>query len=331
MSDPYLSVVVPCYNEEAVLEELIKRVTSALQDINISSYEIVLVDDGSGDETARLMRAAHTADPRVTGVFLSRNHGHQLALTAGLSVCRGARILIIDADLQDPPELLGPMLEKMDQGFDVVYGKRINRAGESIFKKASAKLFYRFFRKLVDLDMPLDTGDFRLMSRKALNVLLQMPEQHRFIRGMVSWIGFRQAALEYERAERFSGETKYPLKKMLLFAADAITGFSTIPLRLATWLGFLCALSSVPVAIYVLLGFMRGTTVQGWTSVMLIVLILGAIQLIVIGILGEYIGRLYMQSKQRPLFVIDEVLRDEADDTLAPPQTSPTSQVSSLR
>lgn len=330
MNDPYLSIVVPCYNEEAVLEELVKRVSAACKDINIQSYEIVLVDDGSKDETTRMMRAAHAADPRVTGVFLSRNHGHQLALTAGLSVCRGERILIIDADLQDPPELLGPMLQKMDEGFEVVYGRRLKRAGESAFKKLSAKLFYRVFRQLVDLDMPLDTGDFRLMSRKALNVLLRMPEQHRFIRGMVSWIGFRQTALEYERAERFSGETKYPLKKMLLFAADAITGFSTVPLRLATWLGFVCAISSVPVALYVLLGFIRGTTVQGWTSVMLIVLILGAIQLIVIGILGEYVGRLYMQSKQRPLFVIDEVLRDEASDVLARPENARTSRVTNL-
>ncbi|MEM8792551.1 MAG: glycosyltransferase family 2 protein [Pseudomonadota bacterium] len=315
IATPYLSIVIPCFNEEAVFDDLLDRVRSAVSDTGIEDYELVLVDDGSTDRTRSLIHDAHEADPRVIGVMLSRNHGHQLALTAGLTVCAGQRILILDADLQDPPELLGQMMELMDQGNEVVYGTRISREGETAFKKASAAAFYRVLRRLVDVDIPADTGDFRLMSRKALDVLLAMPEQHRFIRGMVSWIGFRQAALPYERHARQAGETKYPLRRMLSFSMDAITGFSIVPLKIATWIGFTFALLSIPLGIYVLDGFLGNETVPGWTSLMLIVLILGSAQLIVLGILGEYIGRLYMQGKQRPLFIIDEILSTRGDGT----------------
>ena len=227
-----LSVVVPCYNEEDGIRELHQRVTAACQACVGNAYELVLVNDGSSDASWKLMCELSELDKNVVAVNLSRNHGHQLALSAGLQMCRGERVFIIDADLQDPPELLPKMMERMDDGCDVVFGQRIKSEGETAFKKASAFAFYRLLNRMVDIDIPRDTGDFRLMSRRALDILNSMPEHHRFIRGMVSWIGMRQEALPYERAARFAGETKYPLSKMIRFAIDAITGFSVRPLRL---------------------------------------------------------------------------------------------------
>lgn len=308
-----LSVVIPCFNEEAVLESLRQRIVAACENVVPVSFEVILVDDGSTDRTRELIRKFNEKDSRIIGVFLSRNHGHQLALSAGLSVARGERCLIIDADLQDPPELLSDMMVLMDQGFDVVYGRRISREGESIFKTLSASIFYRLLRRMVDFDIPLDTGDFRIMSRRALDLLLAMPEQHRFIRGMVSWIGFRQAALPYEQNKRLSGETKYPLKKMIAFATDAITSFSIVPLRIAVWVGLGFALLSVPAGLYVLTSWILNNTVPRWTSVMTLLLMMGGIQMLIIGVLGEYLGRIYMQSKHRPLFIIEEVLCDPAN------------------
>lgn len=246
-------------------------------------------------------------DPHVMGVNLTRNHGHQLALTAGLTMARGDRILVVDADLQDPPELLKDMMALMDQGFDVVYGQRRQRAGESLFKKSTASLFYRVLLRLSETPIPLDTGDFRLMSRRALDALLAMPEQHRFVRGMVSWIGFPQTALPYDREERFAGTTKYPLKKMVRFAIDAITGFSTKPLRFASQIGLILAALGALLVAYVVIAWLTGETVAGWTSLMAVVVILGSVQMFVLGVIGEYLGRLYMQSKQRPLFLIQDV------------------------
>ena len=309
VSCPRLSVVTPCYNEESSLDELYRRVSAACQEVVGSDYEIVLVNDGSRDRTWLRMMLLAENDPRVTAVNLSRNHGHQLALTAGLSVCRGERILILDADLQDPPELLAPMMARMDAGADVVYGQRVNREGETAFKRLSAALFYRLLHMMVDIEIPLDTGDFRLMSRRALNILNAMPEQHRFIRGLVSWIGFRQEALPYSRAPRFAGETKYPLSKMIRFALDAITSFSIRPLRIASWLGAGAGIGGLMVIIYVMLNWISGNTVSGWTSLMVITLILGSSQLLVAGVMGEYLGRLYLESKNRPLFVIESVLQ----------------------
>ncbi|MGE3142320.1 MAG: glycosyltransferase family 2 protein [Hyphomonadaceae bacterium] len=306
-----LSVVSPCYNEEESLGELHRRLTNVCRAEMGEDYEIVLIDDGSRDKTRELIRDLSVNDPHVVGVFLSRNHGHQLALSAGLKVCRGERILIVDADLQDPPELLGQMMTLMDGGADVVFGQRRARAGESFFKKVTASLFYRLLERLVDIDIPVDTGDFRLMSRRALNELNRMPEQHRFIRGMVSWLGFKQVPLIYDRQERFAGATKYPFSKMLKFAIDAISGFSIAPLRLATYLGFLCALFGVGFMGWTLYSYVHGIAVAGWTTLMAVVLILGSGQLFVLGVIGEYLGRLYMQAKNRPLFIIEEIVHHD--------------------
>ncbi|MEV8467231.1 glycosyltransferase family 2 protein [Fluviibacterium sp. DFM31] len=305
---PALSVVSPCYNEEAVLPELYRRVTSVCRETVGEDYEIVLVDDGSSDRTRAMMEELSAADPHVVAVILSRNHGHQLALTAGLQIARGDRILILDADLQDPPELLPKMMARMDDGVDVVYGKRTERRGETAFKVHSARLFYRVLNKLVEIDIPTDTGDFRLMSRRTLDTLNQMPEHHRFIRGMVSWIGFRQEPLEYIRSERLAGETKYPFRKMVHFAVDAIAGFSVLPLKISLWLGIICAVIGVMFMGYTVWGYLSGNVVQGWTTTMTAVLILGSGQLMMLGVIGGYLGRLYMQSKNRPLYIIDQII-----------------------
>jgi dolichol-phosphate mannosyltransferase len=314
-----LSIVAPCYNEAEGLQELYRRVSAVCRDTIGSDYEIVLVNDGSSDGTWADIRALTQRDPHVVGVNLSRNHGHQLALSAGLIVCRGARVLVIDADLQDPPELLPQMMTEMDKGADVVYGQRAERVGETWFKKTSAAAFYRLLDRMVDIKIPLDTGDFRLISRRALDILNGMPEQHRFIRGMVSWIGLTQRPVVYRRQERFAGETKYPLSKMIRFAIDAITGFSIRPLRIAIYLGVLFGLGGLIVLAYTLYTWLSGQTLQGWTSLMAVVLVMGSVQLLVVGVLGEYLGRLYLESKRRPLFVIDEIVvqGDATRDTAA--------------
>lgn len=314
MSDnPSLSVVVPCYNDALCLEELRRRVTAACNDVVGSDWELVLIDDGSRDESRDIIEGFVNEDPQIIGVILSRNHGHQLALTAGLSHARGARILILDSDLQDPPELLGQMMALMDEGHDVVYGQRKSRKGETTFKRTTSALFYRVLNKLTDTDIPLDTGDFRLMSRRALDVVMSMPEQHRFMRGMVSWIGFSQVPLRYDRDERFAGETHYTLGKMVSLTIDALTSFSIVPLRLATWLGLFVASLSIPLFIYVFGSLLFGIVVPGWASVLLVVVVLGSTQLIVVGIIGEYVGRMYMQSKGRPLFIVEELHRNPAE------------------
>lgn len=309
-----LSVVIPCFNEEPGLAELHRRVgaaCAALADA-VADYEIVLVDDGSTDGTWQRIQELAQADPRVLGVSLSRNYGHQIALSAGLNHCTGGLILIIDADLQDPPELVGRMLAKVEEGCEVVYGKRRTRSGETYFKKATAKAFYRLLDRMVSVRIPRDTGDFRLITRKVLDALNSMPEQHRFIRGMISWVGFKQAAIEYDRDSRYAGETKYPFRKMLNFAFDAITAFSVVPLKLATVLGFCMGVASLLGIVYTVIGWLCGDTVQGWTSTMLAVLCVGSVQLIAIGIFGEYIGRMYMESKRRPLYIIDKITRQPA-------------------
>lgn len=303
-----LSVVVPCYNEEDGVLELHRRVSAVCHGCVGDAYELVLVNDGSSDATWKIMRELSEIDKHVVAVNLSRNHGHQLALSAGLQMCRGERIFIIDADLQDPPELLPKMMERMDDGCDVVYGQRIKREGETAFKKASAFAFYRLLNSMVDINIPRDTGDFRLMSRRAVGILNSMPEHHRFIRGMVSWIGMRQEALPYERAARFAGETKYPLSKMIKFAIDAITGFSVRPLRMASYLGYSFGIATLLLLAYVLVQYFLGHTVEGWTSLAVIILALGSVQLFVAGVMGEYLGRLYIESKGRPLFIIQEVV-----------------------
>lgn len=303
-----LSVVAPCYNEQDGLAELHKRLSAVCCQVSGGDYEIVLVNDGSRDETWPLMRRLAEADFHVSAVNLSRNYGHQLALTAGLQLARGRRILIIDADLQDPPELLPEMMRRMDEGADVVYGQRQGREGETWAKKATATAFYRLLERLVDIEIPRDTGDFRLMSRRALNVLNKMPEQHRFIRGMVSWMGLKQVPVHYRRAARYAGATNYPFRKMLSFALDAITGFSTGPLRLASYFAAMFGLLGFLLLAYVVFGVVFGRAVVGWASVMSAVILLGSVQLFTLGIIGEYLGRLYLQGKNRPHFVISEIV-----------------------
>src|SRR5476651_456696 len=258
---PALSVVAPCYNEEGVLPEFVRRTAAVLDGLGQGkgiSTEIVLVDDGSRDGTWAVITEAAAQDPRIVGVRLMRNHGHQLALTAGLSVCRGERVLIIDADLQDPPELLPDMIALMDQGADVVYGRRRKRAGESLFKRASAALFYRLIGRMTDVEIPSDAGDFRLLTRRVLDLLLAMPERHRFIRGMVAWIGGKQVPLLYDRDARAAGESKYPLGKMIRFAVDAITAFSVVPLMASMTIGWIMALVGLAFFAYSIVGWFLG-------------------------------------------------------------------------
>jgi dolichol-phosphate mannosyltransferase len=308
MNRPALSIVIPCYNEEACLEALHARVSAAARAAVGECHEIVLVNDGSRDGSWPVMQRIAAADPCVVAINLSRNHGHQLALTAGLDLCAGEQILILDADLQDPPELLADMRETMvRESADVVYAVRRKREGESLFKKLTAAIFYRVLDRVTDTPIPLDTGDFRLMSRRALDAFLSLPEQARFIRGMVAWVGFRQVPFLYDRAERHAGETKYPLAKMMRFAFDAMTGFSTAPLRLASHMGLVLTGASVLLMAYIAIGWAMGNAVQGWTSTMLVVVFLGAVQMFVLGMIGEYLGRLYVESKRRPLYLVADV------------------------
>jgi polyisoprenyl-phosphate glycosyltransferase len=306
-SRPQLSVVAPCYNEEVVVRELHRRVTAVCRSLVGDGYELVLVNDGSRDATWAILQMLARDDDRVVAIDLSRNYGHQLALSAGLSVARGERILVIDADLQDPPELLPEMMRLMDDGADVVYGQRLERDGETWFKKTSASMFYRLLLCMTDVEIPPDTGDFRLMKRQVLEALLTMPEYQRFIRGMVTWIGFRQVPLRYHRDKRFAGVTKYPLRKMLSFAADAITGFSIVPLRICLYIACLFVGFAGLLIVYVLFSWLYLGVVPGWTSMFVGMLIFSSVQLFSLAVIGEYLGRTYMQTKQRPLFIIREI------------------------
>ncbi len=302
-----LSVVVPCYNEVDGLEEFWQRMAEACLLAAGDSYEIVMVDDGSRDGTWMLIERLVEQSPRAVGVRLLRNHGHQLAATAGLAVARGDRVLLIDADLQDPPELLQDMMSLMDAGADVVYGQRSVRQGESRFKLLTASLFYRLLGLLTDVPIPRDTGDFRLMSRNVVDILNTMPERHRFLRGMVTWIGGKQVPLVYERHARFAGSSKYPLRKMLQLAVDAITSFSTKPLRLAVWLGVATSTLAFLLLFYAIFRWMTGDVVPGWASSLVASTLFAGTQLLVLGIIGEYLGRLVEDVKRRPLFMIDTI------------------------
>ena len=304
---PAISIVIPCFNEEANLVTLIDRVSVVCDGVAPGDYEIVLVNDGSRDASWAIIAQLTHDFPQVVGVNLARNYGHQLALSAGLQICRGAIVMVMDADLQDPPELLPALLAKMEEGYDVVYGQRVSRVGETLFKRASAKFFYRLLDRMVDVSVPRDTGDFRVMSRRVVDHLNAMPERYRFVRGMVSWIGFRQAALPYERDARLAGQSNYPLGKMISFALDAVTSFSTLPLRMAAHLGLASGLLGILTLGWVLTAYLMGNTMAGWTSIAGIVLVLGSLQLLMLGVFGEYLGRMYMESKHRPLFIVQEV------------------------
>ncbi len=304
---PNLSIVVPCYNEAAVIEEFCNRLKAACEAGGEINYEILLVNDGSQDRTWDAITVQCNQDRRVLGIDLSRNYGHQLALSAGLSLCSGRRVLVIDADLQDPPELLPQMLRLMDAGADVVYGQRRSRPGESAFKKSTAAAFYRVLRKIADTGIPVDTGDFRLMRREVVDLLNAMPEQNRFIRGMVSWVGYNQMALPYDRAPRPSGKTGYSMGQMIHLALDAITGFSIAPLRFATYVAGSFLLLAGLLSVYVLYSIVFLGVVRGWASLFLAFLIFSSVQLFCLGLMGEYIGRIFVETKRRPLYVIKEV------------------------
>jgi dolichol-phosphate mannosyltransferase len=301
---PDYSIVVPAYNEENTLAEFYARLSKVLQSLDGDS-EILFVNDGSIDKTESVLQQFHEKDPRVRILHLSRNFGHQIAITAGIDSAQGRACLIMDADLQDPPEVIPEMVRLWHDGFEVVYGLRKKRLGESRFKLATASLFYKALRHLAHIEIPQNVGDFRLLDRKVVDALKKLPERNRFVRGLVSWIGFRQTDLLYERGARFAGETKYPFLKMLSFALDGITSFSAIPLRLATWMGLLCSFASFLVVLWVIgAKLFTDRTVLGWASVMVVVLLIGGVQLFTIGILGEYIGRIFDEAKQRPLYLI---------------------------
>lgn len=306
---PLVSVVIPCYNEQESIGETHRRVSEVMADLPGLRYEIVYVDDGSRDDTAAVLRDLQTDDPAVRVVCLSRNFGHQFAVTAGLANAGGDAVVIMDADLQDPPEVVPEMLQRWREGVEVVYGVRTDRVGETRFKLWTARIFYRLIRRVSDTDMPLDSGDFRLLDRRVVDAIVAMPERDRFIRGMVSWVGFRQAGVPYRRAPRFAGATKYPLGKMVRFALDGILSFSVKPLRLSTHLGFLTAGIALAAILYALgMRIFTDEWVTGWTALMIAVLFLGGIQMISLGIMGEYIGRLYGEAKRRPLYLIRERL-----------------------
>ncbi|HEY0901286.1 MAG TPA: glycosyltransferase family 2 protein [Micavibrio sp.] len=305
-----LSIVIPCYNEEESIRELHRRVTGVCEAAPVSSYEIILVNDGSRDQTPAIMRELAAQDPHLVIVDLSRNHGHQLALTAGLFEARGDYVLVLDADLQDPPELLMPMLERARAGVDVVYGKRDQRDGETAFKKLTASMFYRLLSYLSDTNIPRDVGDFRLMSKRVVEQFKDMPEQHRFVRGMIAWIGFQQEAFSYQRAPRYAGETKYPFYKLVAFAFDAISSFSIKPLRVSLLFALFGVGMACLLALYALYAhFNDSTMTAGWASLATIITFFASLQLICIGVIGEYIGRTYMQVKKRPLFIVREIIR----------------------
>jgi polyisoprenyl-phosphate glycosyltransferase len=309
MIDRSLAIVIPCFNEEGTLRETHRRVTEAIAGV-VRTYEIVYVDDGSRDGTPSLLRALQREDPHVRVVSLSRNFGHQCA---GLAHAEGDAVVIMDADLQDPPEVVEDMLRRWEEGYEVVYGVRTDREGETRFKLLTATFFYRLMQWLSDTAIPLDTGDFRLLDRKVVDAVLAMPEKDRFLRGMVSWAGYRQIGVPYRRAARFAGSTKYPFTKMLRFAVDGILSFSIKPLRLSTLLGFASAGLALLVMIYaVTLRLFTHYWVAGWTALIVTVLFLGGAQLISLGIIGEYVGRLYGEAKRRPLYLVREHLAPEA-------------------
>lgn len=303
---PVISIIAPIFNEFENIPELYRRIKNVL-DPTGNTWELVMVDDGSTDGSTDLIREYHDKDPRVVSVIFARNFGHQIAVTAGLDYAHGDAVVIIDSDLQDPPEVILDMINKWREGYEVVYAVRTEREGESWFKEFTASLFYRLIYRITDVDIPLDTGDFRLLDRKVVNVIGQMRERHRFLRGMSVWVGFKQTGVAYKRAARMAGETKYPIKKMVKFATDAITSFSYFPLQLAMYLGFISAgISILVIPIVIIMRLAGSQAFFGQASTLIAVLFLGGVQLISLGILGEYIGRLYDEAKGRPLYIVSE-------------------------
>ncbi len=314
MPRPAVSLVLPIYNEEPVIPELSKRLTELLARLDVET-EVVFVNDGSRDRSFEMLRELAHSIPQYRVLSFSRNFGHQAAITAGVDYATGEAVVVMDADLQDPPEVVLEMIERWKEGFDVVYAKRRSRQGESFFKLITAKIFYRVFAAMVPIEVPLDTGDFRLMSRRVVRELRGLREAHRFVRGMVSWIGFKQTAVYYDRPARFAGETSYPLTKMIRFAIDGITSFSVTPLRLSTYIGFGMGLFGLAVAVWALVSkLVFHDTVQGWTAVVVLLSIVSAVQFLMIGIVGEYVGRVYEQVKQRPIYIVADTVNAELGD-----------------
>ena len=310
-----ISVVIPMYYEEEVAEECYKRMIEVLKGIGNYEYEIIFVNDGSKDKTLSILEKIANEDKNVKVISFSRNFGHQCAVTAGLQYVTGDAIVIIDADLQDPPELIPEMLKLWEDGNEVIYGKRKTREGESKFKLLTAKMFYNTLNALSDVDIPKDTGDFRLVDRKVVDVINSLPEHNKFLRGLFSWVGFEQKAFEYERKERFAGKTKYPLKKMLKLASDGIIGFSTKPLKIVEGLGIFSIIMSFIILVYSLLSyaFSWHSLTAGWTSIMVTLTFLGGSILVSLGMIGEYIARIYDESKARPQYIIDKKINIEED------------------
>lgn len=304
-----ISVVLPVYNEEAGLKELHRRVTDVLR-ANGWNYEIIFVNDGSRDGSWNRILELGASDRGVCGVNLSRNFGHQIAITAGVELSRGATVVVMDSDLQDPPELIPEMYELYRTGFEVVYAQRRKREGETKFKEWTAKVFYRLMRRMTNIDIPLDTGDFRLMSRRVVEDLTRLQEHSRFVRGLVTWVGYNQTPILYDRDRRYAGSTKYPLGKMMKFALDGITGFSSQPLRLASHAGLFFAMASLALMVFLTVYKIGGGEgiIPGWTSLAVAVLFLGGVQLLSVGILGEYIGRIYEEVKRRPLYLVRDTV-----------------------
>ncbi len=308
---PELSVIIPIYNEEGNIPDLYKRVKNVTDNMAVT-YEMIFINDGSADNSFAMIQQLALADSNVKFINLSRNFGHQIAVTAGLNASKGNAVVIIDADLQDPPELINDLYKKLKEGFQVVYARRNRRAGESFMKKYTAKVFYRLLSRITSIKIPVDTGDFRIIDRKIVDTLKKMPEQQKYLRGQISWIGFKQTYILYDREERFKGETGYTYKKMIRFALDGITSFSNFPLKFATIAGFFVSAISFLLSVYALYTrFVTRDYVPGWTSLILAVLFIGGVQLISIGIIGEYISRLSANVRNRPLYIVNETNIDE--------------------
>jgi dolichol-phosphate mannosyltransferase len=302
------SITIPVYNEAEVVLTLYGRLTQVMEMLG-EPYEMIFINDGSSDDSAKLLRELRTKDNRVKFVSFSRNFGHQIAITAGLDYSSGEVVVVMDADLQDPPEVIPQLIEKWREGYDVVFAVREKREGESLFKRMTATLFYRLFRRLTATDILLDAGEFRLMSRRAVEALSAIRERNRFVRGLASWIGFRQTSITFTRDARYTGETKYSLTKMVKLALNGITSFSALPLQLATYLGFIASLLSlVYIAYAIAIKVFTNHAVPGWASIMVAILFIGGVQLISLGIIGEYISRIYDEVKQRPLYLVDELV-----------------------
>lgn len=314
MNNSKYSIVVPVYNEEEVIYVTYKRLKE-IMDTTKESYELVFINDGSKDKTKEIIMDISKNDTCVKLIDFSRNFGHQTAISAGMDFATGNAIIVIDADLQDPPEVILKMIDKWKEGYEVVYGKRIKRKGETVFKKVTAALYYRILKRLTNVDIPSDVGDFRLIDRKVCNVMKGLNEKNRYIRGLISWVGFNQTFVEYVREERFAGETKYPFMKMVKLAADGITSFSYKPLKIATYFGFTVSVLSFLYLIYVAYEkLFTQNTVLGWASIVAIILFMNGIMFMILGIIGEYIGRIFEEVKNRPLYILKDKIGFESED-----------------